>query len=144
MRRVEVSATTIISKQKLWSYITDLNRYPRHVKFVKKVNYDRPLSLGSTFSDITTIALVPIKITHTVDIFQKEKILGFYVNMPLTGFMKQRVKIMETKEGNQLKLSIEFDFQNKLFDIIFGRFLEKRVREMLLYILDSEKYLNAK
>lgn len=144
MRKVTVKDSTKLPLKKVWSLITDLKNYPKHVKFVKKINYDRPLSLGSTFSDITTIAFVPIKITHTVDIFVENKKLGFFVKMPLTGFMRQRVKILDIKEGSQLELSIEFDFQNKFIDIIFGRFLEKRVKEMLLYILDSEKYLNAK
>lgn len=144
MRKVEVKGETSLSKELIWRFITDLKRYPKHVKFVKSVSFSEPLSLGSQFSDITTIAYIPLKVTHKVDVFEKEKSLGFYVKMPLTGYMIQRVNIKSKNNKRELGLSIEFDFQNRLFDFVFGKFLEKRIREMLLYILESEKFLNGK
>jgi ribosome-associated toxin RatA of RatAB toxin-antitoxin module len=144
MRKVEVKGETSLSKEQIWRLITDLERYPKHVKFVKTVSFNKPLALKSQFSDITTIAYIPLKVTHTVDVFEKEKSLGFYVKMPLTGHMIQRVNISSRSDKRELHLSIEFDFQNRLFDLAFGRFLEKRINEMLLYILESEKFLNGK
>lgn len=144
MRKVEVKGETSFSKELIWHFITDLKRYPKHVKFVKSVSFSEPLYLGSQFSDITTIAYIPLKVTHKVDVFEKEKSLGFYVKMPLTGYMIQRVNIKSKNNKRELGLSIEFDFQNRLFDFVLGKFLEKRIREMLLYILESEKFLNGK
>lgn len=142
MRKVSVSGSSKLSSQDLWSLITDLDKYPKHVKFVKKINYNNPLSLGSKFSDLTTIVYIPLKITHTVDVFEKGKKLGFFVKMPVSGFMKQRIDINDKSSERVLSLAIEFDFQNKIFDFLAGKFLEKRVKEMLLYILDSEKKLS--
>lgn len=144
MRKVSVQGATSLSSTRIWNLITDLSLYPKHVKFVKKIYSDKPLSLGTSFSDITTIVYIPLKITHTVNIFEKGKRLGFFVKMPVYGFMKQSVEIKGDGSNRILNLTIEFDFQNKFFDFIFGKFLEKRVREMLLYILDSEKKLHAK
>ncbi|OGH02672.1 MAG: hypothetical protein A2798_03485 [Candidatus Levybacteria bacterium RIFCSPHIGHO2_01_FULL_37_17] len=141
MRKVIVKGSISLTSAQIWSLITDLNMYPKYIKFVQKVGFDKPLSLRSQFSDITTIAYIPLKVTHKVDVYEKEKTLGFYVKMPITGYMKQSVKIENSGSIRTLNLTIEFDFQNKLFDFIFGRFLEKRVKEMLLYILESGKKL---
>ena len=138
MRKVTVRRATKLSSKKIWSLIINLNNYPNHVKFLKKIEFEKPLSMGSSFSDITTIAYIPIKIAHEVDIYEENKRIGFFVKMPLFGFMKQRVEIEDKGLERIVNLTVEFDFQNKLLDIIFGKFLEKRVKEMLLYILDSE------
>lgn len=145
MRKVVVKGQTSLSSDKLWSLITDLNNYPKHVKFLKKIEFEKPLSLGSKFSDITTIAFVPLKVVHTVDVFEENKRLGFFVQMPVKGFMKQTVNILSRKGKSEVELSVDFDFQNAIFELVFGTFLERRIKEMLLYILESGKtFENAK
>lgn len=139
MRKVSALGLIRIPPHKLWDLITDLEKYPRYVKFVKSVYPITRLKKGSEFTDVTKIVWVPITINHTVDIYEKNKKLGFFVKMPLGGEMYQRVVLMPEKEGTQVEMWIEFTHGNAIFDFFAGPILSKRLKEMLEFILEKGK-----
>lgn len=139
MRKVFVSEELNVPPQRVWDLITDLENYPKYVKFVKSVKYNEPLKLNSQFSDVTKIAWIPLKIKHTVDIFDKNKTLGFFVKMPLGGKMYQRAVLTPSTKGTRFDLWIEFTHGNPVSDFFAAPILSKRIKQMLEYIIEKGK-----
>ncbi len=139
MRKVSVSETVRLPVSDVWSLITNLDLYPKFVKFVKSVSYSKKLQKGSGFHDVTTIMWVPIRVHHHVEVFEVNKTLGFYVKMLFNGFMRQRVYLTSKGNTTTIEQTVEFSFNNPLLDFLAGPILEKRVKEMLYHIVQKGK-----
>lgn len=133
MKTVKVETQTKnLSLEKAWELITDIEKYPQRVRYVKKVKV-RGAGVGSQWEDLTTILWIPIKMQHTITSFKKNKEYGFTIPLSFGGIMKQNYIISKEKQNAvTIKGSITYDLGNKFLNNTIGSILNRRLKKMLL------------
>lgn len=133
MKTIKVTAkSNKISLENAWSLITEIEKYPSRVKFVKKVKvYGR--GEGSRWDDVTTILWVPLTMHHTVTSYKKNKEYSFKIPLGLGGKMRQKyILIKETPNTIKVDGSITYDLGSKLLNKTIGIILQRRLKKMLV------------
>ncbi len=129
-----VSITVRTKKQaidKVWDLLTDIEKYPKRVKYVKKVTV-YGTSEGSVWDDTTTILWVPMKMKHTITTLRKNKEYSFDIPLYFGGVMKQKYVLrQEDRESVIIKASITYTLGNRFFNQTIGKLLNKRLKNML-------------
>lgn len=132
-----------ISLEKAWDLITDIEKFPQRVKYVKKVKAFGT-GVGSEWDDITTILWIPMRMRHTVKSFDKNKEYSFIIRFLSNGYMEQKYAISQ-KEGKAIiQALVTYDLGNKLLNMTLGSILKKRLENMLVSSfqkLGAEVYL---
>lgn len=116
--------------EKLWNLITDIEKYPQRVKYVKKVKV-HGTGLGSKWDDITTILWIPMRMRHTVNAFNKNKEYGFIIPLRFNGYMEQKYTLFRNDEKSIVEGVVKFDLGNKILDKVLGSVLKKNLKTML-------------
>lgn len=117
--------------KKTWDMITNIEKYPQYVKFVKKVKL-YGTGIGSQWDDITTILWLPLKMHHTVNSFLENKEYGFIVHLPIGGYMEQKYTFSQKDQGTSIQALVTYDFENKFFNATIGSILKGRLENMLI------------
>lgn len=116
---------------KAWDMITDIEKYPQRVKYVKKVKV-YGAGLGSEWDDVTTILWIPMRMRHTVNSLIKNKEYGFTIPLYFGGTMVQKYTLSEKDHESVINGSITFDLGNKILNAALGPILENRLKNMLI------------
>lgn len=131
IRIVEIKTEINAESWEIWELIENVKDYPKFIKFVKYAWLGGPFNNGSKWTDITTIIFFPILVRHEIlEVMEKEKAV-FKIRMPFNGSIIQTVNIKPIKIGVEFKIAVAINMGNKIADMIFGKFIEKRIYEML-------------
>lgn len=120
-----------ISLEKAWDLITDIEKFPQRVKYVKKVKVFGT-GVGSKWDDITTILWIPMRMRHTVKSFDKNKEYSFIIRFPSNGQMEQKYTISQKDGESIIQALVTYDLGNKLLNMTLGSILKKRLENMLV------------
>lgn len=120
-----------ISLDSAWDQITDIEKYPQRVRYVKKIKIHNT-GIGSKWDDITTILWIPLKMRHTVNYLQKNKEYGFKVDIFFNGCMEQKYTLSQKDKELIIHALITFDLKNKFLNATLGSILKKRLSNMLI------------
>ncbi len=133
MKTVNVVAQTKnLSLDSAWKLITEIEKYPQRVKYVKKVKV-YGAGVGSQWEDLTTILWIPLTMRHTITSFKKNEEYGFTIPLSFGGVMKQNYIISkEKRDAVTIKGSITYDLGNKFLNNTIGSILNRRLKKMLL------------
>ncbi len=130
MRVIKITEKLDVPVDKAWLLFADLKNYPRYFKYVNKIYSKEEMNLHSEWYDFATF-IVPVIVKHKVTVFEKEKQLGFDVNIPLTGYVKERMSFKENGGVTYIEATIEFNLGHKSFNFPFEEIFEKRMRESI-------------
>jgi ribosome-associated toxin RatA of RatAB toxin-antitoxin module len=132
MKKLKVAGRSKnISIEKAWQIVTDIEKYPQRVKYVKKVEI-YGIGEGSQWDDITQILWIPIKIRHTVTSAIKNKEYEFSIRLYFGGTMKQKYTLSKENQETIIQGIIIFDLGNKLINNTLGVILKHRLKKMLV------------
>ncbi len=120
-----------IPLQRAWDIITDIEKYPQRVKYVKKVKMFGE-GVGSEWDDITTILWIPMRMRHKVSSFNKNKEYSFIIHFLANGYMEQKYSLSQKNEGSIIHALIKYDFGNKFLNVTLGSILKNRLKNMLV------------
>ncbi len=120
-----------ISLEKAWDLITDIEKFPQRVKYVKKVRVFGT-GVGSEWDDITTILWIPMRMRHTVKSFDKNKEYSFIIRFLSNGHMEQKYAISQKDGKSIIQALVTYDLGNKLLNMTLGSILKKRLENMLV------------
>jgi uncharacterized membrane protein len=142
MKTIKIIEKLDLPVEKLWELFTDLDNYPKYFKYVKTIYKLEEMSLNSEWYDFATF-IVPIVVKHKTTVFEKNKQLGFDVNLPFGGFVRERITFNENKGSTTVEGILEYDFANPIFKGYEDKF-EKRMRESIDgAVLKFKKELDA-
>ncbi len=132
MKRVEVIARfRKMSIEAVWQILTDVEKYPQWVCFVKRVRV-YGTGEGSRWDDVTVIAWIPLTMRHTVISCKNNKEYTLILPLYFGGHMKQEYTLSRDNDGySLLKALITYDFGNKFLNNMVGVILNPRLRKML-------------
>jgi hypothetical protein len=132
MLTVTVSARSKdLSLDKAWKLLTDIEKYPQRIKYVKKVVV-HDTGVGSQWDDITTILWIPLKMPHTVISSKKNREYSFEVPLLFGGIMKQKYCLSsESATSTLIYCSITYDLGLKILNRTIGLILKRRLKSML-------------
>jgi uncharacterized membrane protein len=130
MRVITITEKLDVPVEKAWMLFADLKNYPRYFKYVNRIYSKDEMNLHSEWYDFATF-IVPVIVKHKVTVFEKEKQLGFDVDIPLTGYVKERMSFTENGGVTHIEATIEFHFGNKHFRLPIEEIFEKRMRESI-------------
>ncbi len=131
MPEIVIENTTSIEVEKVWSLLTDINSYPKYVKFVLTIKDPaEAFKEGIYWTDITDIVWIPLSIKHRIIKVEKNKKFAYEVFLPFGGTMMEEFELITCKEGTKIYSKIELTFKNYLLDLVFGPILKKRIRTM--------------
>lgn len=134
MRRViKLHREIATNAQAVWARMSDLDEYPRHFKYVKRVQ-KQELRVGETWLDWTNILFVTIKVAHQVKSLEAPRLVTFVARTPFGGSLTETFAVDELGQTLRVNALIEIDL--RLLDFFIGRFLEKRLAEMISGALD--------
>lgn len=122
--------TKKIPLEQAWDIITDIDKFPQRVKYVKKVKVFGT-GIGSEWDDITTILWIPLQMRHTVKSFNKNKEYSFIIRFHPGGYMEQKYSLSQKDQGSIIQALIKFDLGNKFLNTTLAPILKKRLRNML-------------
>ncbi len=120
-----------ITLEKAWEFLTDIEKYPQRVKYLKKVKI-YGTGKGSRWDDITTILWIPLKMRHTVTAYEKYHHYCFELPLFFGGTMKQEYLLSEKNRNDTIiKSTITYDLGNKFLNNTIGTILKYRLKKML-------------
>lgn len=132
-RVIKVSREIATSAQAVWARISNLDEYPRHFKYVKRVQ-KKELRVGETWWDWTNILFIPIRVEHKVKSLEAPRLAVFIVRIPFGGSLTETFAADELGQTLRVDAVIEMDL--RILDFFIGRFLEKRLAEIICGALD--------
>jgi ribosome-associated toxin RatA of RatAB toxin-antitoxin module len=133
MTTIEVTThTKNIPLEKAWDIITDVEKFPQRVKYVKKVKVLGE-GTGSEWYDLTTILWIPMWMRHKVTALKKNNEYGFIIPLSLGGYMEQKYSLSPKNEGSIIQALITFNLGNKFLNATVGVILENRLKNMLTF-----------
>lgn len=136
MRQIVVIAKTEEPVEEIWSLIIDVKNWARVIKFVKKIYLKGDVKAGTKFYDVTSILWLPTVIEHRIKEIEKHKKFIMEAYLPLkTGKMFQSIIIKNDGTKKEIQIEIKFYIRFFLFDIIFGKLLEVRLKQMVVETL---------
>lgn len=128
MRKFSHTIELPISKSGVWKELTDINKYPEYLKFVKKVKVLRPLGKEGVWQDLHTVLFIPLLTKHFVIEFEPEKKIVYMLKLPFLGKVIEEIEVVGINKGTKATFTIEIYIPNKFFDSTLGNLLEKRLR----------------
>ncbi len=114
------------SRSDTWKLVTDVENYPKYIKFLSRVHLDEPFKLGSHWSDWTTILYLPLHINHINTKLEPEKIFEYNFKVGLRGSITQRFEIIKGDNPTEVKFTLVLDFPNRLAAFFVLPILERR------------------
>lgn len=132
MQKITVENVASIEAKRVWSLLTDINNYPKYIKFVVRIK-DPPSDFkeGVFWTDITDIFWIPSSIRHKIIKIEKNKRFVYEVFLPFGGKMMEECRLITEGKETRIITKIEFSFKNYLLDFVFGAILKKRLRKMM-------------
>lgn len=130
-RNVEVGGEFDLDSSQLWNLVENVDNYPKYIKFVMYAKLDGSFEAGSKWVDLSTIIIFPIPVIHEIlEVVDLEKAV-YLIKFPFGGSIIQTVSIKSNTKGAEFKISNVINMGNKFADLLLGKFIEKRTREML-------------
>lgn len=121
-----------ISTEKAWTLLTEIETYPKKIKFIKKVKV-YGTGKGSRWDDLTTILWIPLLMHHTVTSFKQNAEYAFHIPLKTGGFMDHKYIITKNNQkGAKVDMIVTFDLGNKFLNITLGILLKQRLKDMLI------------
>ena len=133
MNTVEVTMQiNRLTLDEIWDILTDIEKYPQRVKYVKKVKIRGELKEGTCWEDTTAILWIPQKMTHTITSFKKNKEYSFSVPLYFGGIMTQTYQISTGQQkATLIKGTISYDCKNKFANRLTKIILNPKLKDML-------------
>lgn len=128
-----------VHPKELWSLITNVEDYPRYIKYMQRSELNGQFELGNKWSDISTVMFYPINVKHEIIDIKEGKEFTFLIRLPFKGKIIQKGIIEDKGDYVSFQLQATIDLGHPLIDLLLGPILEKRTSEMLLGILENEK-----
>jgi hypothetical protein len=141
MKTVSLSKTFSASISQGWHMLVDISNYPKFVPFIREITPTGPFREGMVWYDTTNLLWLTQRISHKVELIQKNKRLVFTV--PVQGGQVVEDFRLE-KVGNRTKITIAVSVSITpwIVEETVGRVLAARFRVMLSGTLENlEKYL---
>lgn len=142
MRTLIYDPIFTVSKVSLWEIFTQVENYPKYIKYCQKAELIGDFKVGSIWSDWSTVVWLPLKINHEIIKIEPEKELFFQIKLPLGGKIEQRFLFYDQDRKTKLDIEITIDIPNKVLDFLFGRALEYRNRQMIEATIDNFKRIS--
>lgn len=120
-----------LTLEKAWKLITEIEKYPQKVKYVKKVEIYGE-GVGSKWDDTTTILLIPLKMRHTITSWDKNKEYSFNIPLYFGGYMKQKYILSQKDKIVIIEGLITYDLGNNFLNKTIGAILSRRLKTMVL------------
>ncbi len=139
IHEVVLSSEINIPVERIWELLTDLTLYTKYVKHTQKVYGPKKLTIGTGWQDWSTMLWVPIKVSHKVVVFDKNKAIGFDIPFPwpVGGEMIQRIYLERNGPKTKFNASMKFRFGNRFVNILISSILKARLRDTMLYTMEK-------
>ena len=139
MKQVVLTTDLEVPAAKLWQEFSQIENYPRYVKFMSHAEVLGPFQVGTTWVDTTNILIFPQRINHEITEVLENKKICFSVELPLKGEMRQSFLLEERGGGTKVTARIDFDLKNPIVSLLLDSFLQRRLEDMLASTLESFK-----
>lgn len=138
-RKVVHARDVEVDPKALWSLITNVEDYPRYIKYVHASEMNGQFDVGNKWSDITTVMFYPLNVKHEIIDIKEGKEFTFLIRLPFKGKIVQKGIIEDKGDYVSFQLEATIDLGHPLIDLLLGPILEKRTSQMLRAILENEK-----
>lgn len=129
-RKVTLSAKLPIETDRLWKIVSGVSHYPKYVKYMKSAQMNGDFNIGNTWSDRSTVFYLPFVVHHKILVIKENREVRYLITLPFGGHVMQRITMRPQGDKSRATLEAEIDFKNRFLDLVFGRILEARTREM--------------
>lgn len=137
MRRLVFELVTDKRSDKIWQILADINNYHKYIKYCYYSHLVGDFKEGSTWYDLSTVALIPLRINHKIIKIIPNKKIVYIIKTPIVEIW-QTILIKKSRK-TRLKLEVTIDFPNRLIGKILGTFLYLRNRQMLEKTMQNYK-----
>ena len=138
IRTVSVKAKTAHSKENIWDIAIDIKNWDKLIKFVKKIYMKDDVKEGAVFYDITAILIIPGLVRHKIIEIEPNKKLYVEAYIPFnSGKMFQTISIKDLNGKREIEIEIKYYISFFIFDLIFGKILEHRLKDMIVSSLKN-------
>ena len=131
MRRIFVQPKFSVGKARLWSFIADVQDYPKTIPFCQRVEIKDELKVGGYWADWSTILWVPLKINHDIIEVQEPNRLRYKIKTFFGSELGQNFVLEGNEEESQVQAEFTIDLKPRLLDFFLGKLVEKRNLEMI-------------
>ena len=131
MRRIFVQPKFSVGKDRLWSFIADVQDYPKTIPFCQRVEIKDELKVGGYWADWSTILWVPLKINHDIIEVQEPNRLRYKIKTFFGSELGQNFVLEGNEEESQVQAEFTIDLKPRLLDFFLGKLVEKRNLEMI-------------
>ena len=137
MIKVSIEKKLNLSTEATWSLLTNIEEYPRYVRYVRSVEISGPLKEGKEWFDWTSIVWIPMRVKHKTTKMIKNRKLAYEVPLPLGGKMFQSIDLSADNASTLVRGKIDFDLGNPVFNFFIGPILKLRLQSMMTSTLDK-------
>ncbi len=129
-RMVSVRGKLPVSRSEMWKSIQKVENYPSYVKFMKRAKIDGPFRTGTTWTDFSTVAYMPLRVRHKILKINGRQKVVYLIRLPLGGEVIQTLSVNGGDSQVEVGLDATIYFKNRLLDYTLGPVLQRRTNEM--------------
>jgi ribosome-associated toxin RatA of RatAB toxin-antitoxin module len=109
VKQITATAHLPIPQEKAWSLITKVKDYPKIMPFTYSVTATHdPLKKGSSWSDITTILWIPLRMTHHIYRYDAHHSLGQRIDLPFRAELDEQFRLKTHGESTEVFVTVTF------------------------------------
>ena len=141
MKIVSISREYSASISQGWHLLTGIERYPQFVPFIREITPTGPFKEGMVWYDTTNLLWVTQRISHKVELIDKNKRLVFSVPVQ-GGQVLEDFRLEKIGEKTKISMTVSVSLSSWLVEETVGRVLAARFKIMLGKTLENlEEYL---
>lgn len=137
-RKVVHSTRVKLTPQELWTMLTNIEQYPKYIKYMQSSRLHGKFDIGNHWTDISTVMFYPMNVKHEIINIKEGREVVFLIKLPLGGRIVQKGIIEDRGKYISLKLEATIDLGHRLIDLTLGPILEKRMSKMFRGSLKSK------
>lgn len=138
-RKVVHSTRVNLNPQELWSMLTNIEQYPKYIKYMQSSRLHGKFDVGNHWTDISTVMFYPMNVKHEIINIKEGREVAFLIKLPLGGKIVQKGVIEDRGKYISLKLEATIDLGHPLVDLLVGSILQKRTKKMFKGSLKNKK-----
>jgi ribosome-associated toxin RatA of RatAB toxin-antitoxin module len=139
MRQILLEPVFPTSKETLWQLFSEVENYPKYIKYCQKAWLAGEFREGSVWCDRSTVMFLPLKIVHKIVVLKPQEEIAFSIPLLGGGEIRQGFRLQEVEDGTKVEVKVNINFQNKLLDVLLGRLVESRNRGMMVSTIENFK-----
>lgn len=132
MKKVLSRVVSQIPPEEIWAHIVAVKDYSEIMPFTYAIKVRQyPLSLHSSWTDVTTVLWFPLVMKHTVHAFKENEQLYQVINLPFGGKIEEEFLLSVVNDSTVLEIIITFHPGSIPFSKGILFFWEKRMRYLV-------------